>query len=180
MIIQAFTIRFRPLTPNDLPLIHHWLTQVHVTEWWENSGVYADIEAEFLPLTDLNSSTRGYLALLEDEPLGFIQSYVVKDSGDGWWEEETNPGARGIDQFLGNARQLNQGLGTAMVTTFTELLFQDPVVTKIQTDPRPDNVRAIRCYTKAGFKPIKEVITPDGLALLMIKPRPRVLLDQMI
>ena len=31
-----------------------------------------------------------------------------------------------------------------------ELLFNDPEVTKIQTDPSPSNLRAIRCYEKAG------------------------------
>ncbi|MFI0401275.1 MAG: GNAT family N-acetyltransferase [Thiolinea sp.] len=164
-------LSFRRLSPKDLPLIHTWLQQPHVHEWWPNTGSYADIEAEFLPLTEPSSSTKGYLALLEKEPLGFIQVYVVKDSGDGWWEEETDPGACGIDQFLGNATQVNQGLGTAMVQAFTEFIFQDQMVTKIQTDPQPTNLRAIRCYTKAGFSPLKTVTTPDGLAILMIKGR---------
>ena len=165
------SIQFHRLQPKDLHLIHHWLNQTHVTEWWETSGSYADIEEEFLPLTNPNATTCGYLAWLNEEPIGFIQSYVVKDSGDGWWEEETDPGARGIDQFLGNVQQLNQGLGTAMVQAFTELLFTDSSVTKIQTDPSPENARAIRCYAKAGFTPLKTVMTPDGLALLMVKYR---------
>lgn len=165
------SIQFHRLQPKDLHLIHHWLNQAHVSEWWETSGSYVDIEEEFLPLTDPNATTCGYLAWLDEEPIGFIQSYVVKDSGDGWWEEETDPGARGIDQFLGNIQQLNQGLGTAMIQAFTELLFTDPRVTKIQTDPSPENARALRCYTKAGFTPLKTVMTPDGLALLMVKYR---------
>ena len=168
-----FSIQFSPLQPSDLPLIQHWLQQAHVKTWWETSDSYANIEQEFLPLTDSSNSTRGYLAWLNTEPIGFIQSYVVKDSGDGWWEAETDPGARGIDQFLGNAEQLNQGLGTTMVQAFTVLLFADPAVTKIQTDPAPNNARAIRCYNKAGFVAVNQVMTPDGLALLMLKQRPQ-------
>jgi RimJ/RimL family protein N-acetyltransferase len=99
--------------------------------------------------------------------VGFVQSYVVLGSGDGWWEDETDPGARGIDQFLAHESQLNQGLGRAMVRAFVARLFADAAVTVVQTDPSPDNTRAIRCYAAAGFEPVGEVTTPDGPALLM-------------
>ena len=46
--------------------------------------------------------------------------------GDGWWEEETDPGVRGIDQSLANASQLGKGLGTKLVRALVELLFNDP------------------------------------------------------
>jgi aminoglycoside 6'-N-acetyltransferase len=36
-------------------------------------------------------------------------------------------------------------------------------------DPSPSNPRAIRAYEKAGFRPVREVDTPDGRALLMIR-----------
>ena len=90
--------------------------------------------------------------MLNGEPIGYAQSYVALGSGDGWWEEETDPGVRGIDQSLANASQLGKGLGTKLVRALVELLFNDPEVTKIQTDPSPSNLRAIRCYEKAGFE----------------------------
>ena len=90
--------------------------------------------------------------MLNGEPIRHAQSYVALGSGDGWWEEETDPGVRGIDQSLANASQLGKGLGTKLVRALVELLFNDPEVTKIQTDPSPSNLRAIRCYEKAGFE----------------------------
>ena len=90
--------------------------------------------------------------MLNGEPIGYAQSYVALGSGDGWWEEETDPGVRGIDQSLANASQLGKGLGTKLVRALVELLFNDPEVTKIQTDPSPSNLRAIRCYEKAGLR----------------------------
>jgi RimJ/RimL family protein N-acetyltransferase len=51
------------------------------------------------------------------------------------------------------------------------LLWADPAVTKVQTDPSPDNARAIRAYEKAGFKRVRELTTPDGPALLMVVER---------
>ena len=88
-------------------------------------------------------------------------------AGNGWWENETDPGARGIDQFLADEEALGRHSGRAMITAFVEELFVDPQVTSVQTDPSPDNERAIRCYRAAGFKTIGVVDTPDGPALLM-------------
>jgi RimJ/RimL family protein N-acetyltransferase len=96
---------------------------------------------------------------------------VVQGAGGGWWHGEQDPGARGIDQFLAYADQRGRGIGTEMVRAFVLRLFDDPAVTRIQTDPDPRNARAIRCYEKAGFRRLREVVTPDGPALLMICER---------
>lgn len=85
--------------------------------------------------------------------------------------KKTDPGVRGIDQSLANASQLGKGLGTKLVRALVELLFNDPEVTKIQTDPSPSNLRAIRCYEKAGFERQGTVTTPDGPAVYMVQTR---------
>jgi RimJ/RimL family protein N-acetyltransferase len=139
----------------DLPMLHAWLRRPHVSEWWGSE----------------DHLTCGYIALLRGEPIGFIQSYEVMGCGGGWWEQETDPGARGIDQFLANPEQLGLGLGSAMVRAFVERLFLEPQVTKVQADPSPDNQRAVRSYLRAGFVAHGEVMTPDGPALLMLHRR---------
>jgi RimJ/RimL family protein N-acetyltransferase len=164
-------LTFRPLTVKDLRMVHAWLQRPHVAEWWHEPTSLAELERDYLPGTMSESSTRAYIALLGDEPIGFIQSYVPMGSGEGWWEHEADPGTRGIDQFLANAEELGRGLGSAMVSVFVERLFQDPKVTKVQTDPSPKNERAIRCYQRAGFVIQGEVTTPDGPALLMLRYR---------
>lgn len=75
--------------------------------------------------------------------------------------------SRGIDQFLCEAGQLNQGIGRRMIRAFVSSLFGDPGVSVIQTDPDPTNLRAVRCYAAAGFRVLTPVSTPDGPALLM-------------
>ncbi|MEO8379375.1 MAG: GNAT family N-acetyltransferase [Acidobacteriota bacterium] len=165
------TITFRPLTRGDLPLLCEWLGRPHVVEWWGSAPSLAEVESEYGPLTEAGSSTLGFIAFLEGRPMGFIQSYVVLGSGDGWWEGETDPGARGIDQFLADGAHLGRGLGSAMVRAFVQRLFLDPAVTRVQTDPSPENDRAIRSYSRAGFQPREVVETPDGPALLMFCER---------
>ena len=152
-------------------IVHQWLRRPHVARWWLDPPTLLELERDYLPRAKNESSTRAYIALLAEEPIGFIQSYVALGSGDGWWELETDPGTRGIDQFLANSDQLGRGLGSTMVNAFVELLFQDPAVTKVQTDPSPDNVRAIRSYQRAGFVIDSEIMTPNGRALLMLRHR---------
>jgi RimJ/RimL family protein N-acetyltransferase len=166
-------ISFRPLLTADLPMLHQWLGRPHVAEWWGQPTSYEATEQEFAEILDPASTTKAYIVLGDGAPIGYIQSYVAMGSGDGWWPDEQDPGVRGSDQFLANPKQLGQGVGTAMVRAFVNYLFQDPSVTRIQTDPSPANARAIRCYEKAGFHGIGKVETPDGPALLMICERER-------
>ena len=59
-----------------------------------------------------------------------------------------------------------------MVREFAQFLLEDPTVTKIQADPAPTSLRAIRCYEKAGFRRVRVISTPDGAAMLMVMERP--------
>lgn len=164
-------IDFRPLSRGDLPAMASWLARPHVAQWWTPES-FDELRAHYEPVIAGVGTTRAYVVLLDGEPAGFIQSYVALDSGDGWWPDESDPGVRGIDQFLARESDLGRGIGTAMVRRFCELLFADPAVTRLQVDPAPANVRAIRCYEKAGFRAAREVVTPDGPALLMRLERP--------
>jgi RimJ/RimL family protein N-acetyltransferase len=160
-------ITFRPLTTRDLRMLHEWLSRPHVAKWWGAPQSLSEVAEEFGPWIADPTAVQPHIALLDGAPLGYIQSYVAMGSGDGWWPDERDPGVRGIDQYLANADQLGQGIGTHMVRTFVQRLFADHSVTRVQTDPSPDNARAIRCYEKAGFRTVGEVDTPDGKALLM-------------
>lgn len=166
------TFAFRPLTARELPLLLEWMSRPHVAAVWAPTPSEGELREDFLSHPQDASFPRAYIAYLDGEPVGFIQSYVAAYVGDGWWPEERDPGVVGIDQFLADESRLNQGLGTAMVRAFVEKLFEDPTTTRVQTDPSPTNPRAIRCYEKAGFRRVGEVNTPDGTALLMICDRP--------
>ena len=168
------TVTLRLMTEQDLPMLHDWLNRPHIVEWWggeEERPTLEDVLIHYLPRVLAEESVTPYIAMLGEEPIGYAQSYVALGSGDGWWEEETDPGVHGIDQSLANPSQLNKGLGTKLVRALVERLFSNPTVTKIQTDPAPNNLRAIRCYEKAGFAQQKVITTPDGPAVYMVQTR---------
>ena len=168
------TVTLRLMTEQDLPILHEWLNRPHIVEWWggeEERPTLEEVVAHYRPRVLAEESVTPYIAMLGEEPIGYAQSYVALGSRDGWWDEETDPGVRGIDQSLAHPTQLSRGLGTKLVRALVERLFSDPTVTKIQTDPAPNNLRAIRCYEKAGFVQQKLITTPDGPAVYMVQTR---------
>jgi AacA4 family aminoglycoside N(6')-acetyltransferase len=167
-------VTLRLMTEHDLPMLHEWLNRPHIVEWWggeEERPTLDEVVEHYLPRVLAEESVTPYIAMAGDEPVGYAQSYVALGSGDGWWEDETDPGVRGIDQFLANPTQLNKGLGTKLVEALVELLFSAPTLTKLQTDPVPNNHRAIRCYEKAGFVQHSIIATPDGPAVYVVQGR---------
>jgi aminoglycoside 6'-N-acetyltransferase-1b len=173
-VASSESVTFRLMRAEDIAVFHEWLQRPHVVEWWGRAHVAPNLDetrAKYLPRILDSQSVSPYIALLNGRPIGWAQCYVALGAGDGWWDEETDPGVRGIDQFLCDAHTLGQGLGTHMVTAFVTLVFADAAVTRIQTDPSPENTRAIRCYEKSGFRAVKRIITPDGPALLMAQNR---------
>jgi AacA4 family aminoglycoside N(6')-acetyltransferase len=167
-------IVLRLMTSGDLSMLHDWLNRPHIVEWWGGEGErpsMRDVVARYAPQVMAEHNVTPYIALLNDEPFAYAQSYVALGAGGGWWEEITDPGVRGIDQSIAEPDKLGRGYGTRLVRTLVDRLFTDPAVTRVQTDPAPGNARAIRCYQKAGFRVVSEIMTPDDPALYMIRER---------
>lgn len=171
--MKSPAVVLRPMTEHDLPMLHDWLNRPHVGEWWggERPSLQEVVE-HYNPLVLARDKVMPYIGLLDGKPFAYAQSYVALGSGDGWWPDETDPGVRGIDQSIAEPELLGRGFGTQLVQALVRLLFEDASVTKVQTDPAPTNLRAIRCYEKAGFRRVGEIVTPDGPAVYMLQDRP--------
>jgi aminoglycoside 6'-N-acetyltransferase len=158
---MASEYAFRPMTAADLPLIRRWLAQPHVAEWWHDPETF-----EFVSGDLDHPDVAQFIVTLDDCPLGYLQCYQI-----GEWHSGLGPqpaGTRGIDQFIGEPDKLALGHGSAFIRMFIEQLMRKGVP-RIVIDPKPTNSRAIRAYEKAGCRRVREVDTPDGRALLMMR-----------
>jgi len=172
MIPSDAPVTLRSMTEHDLPMLHGWLNRPHIVRWWGGARpTLGQVRAHYLPRVLGEQRVTPYIGMLGDTPFAYAQAYVALGAGDGWWENETDPGVRGIDQSIADSGLLGQGLGTRLVRVLVDIVFGDPRVTKIQTDPAPDNLRAIRCYEKAGFRGVETIVTPDGPAVYMLRCR---------
>lgn len=162
--------------------MHDWLCRPHVVEYWEPATTLEAVREDYLErlapqatlALDAAAGVSQYLSCEDGEPFGYVQAYrVMAHQGDGWWLDETDPNALGVDQFIGLPHRLGQGLGTRMLRAFLAFLFEDPRVTTIQTDSAPQNARAIAAYRKAGFHEVGLTDTRGATILLMRVARRR-------
>jgi len=157
---------FKPLEDSDLDLLCHWLSQPHVKEWWNDHLTDEEIKSKYKERIG-DSIVVPFIVFMHDQPIGFIQYYHADKVGCGWWPDEVT-GTIGIDQFIGEKDLINRGIGTKMIKAFVDHLFKNSNIKKIITDVDPKNLRALRCYEKVGFEFVKEIMTPDGRASLMM------------
>ena len=134
---------FRPVTRDDLALLRDWRRRPHVIEWWGDPGV-EDAEE-----TLADDRVAMWIVAHDGRPFAYAQDYSPHD-WPGHPFAHLPPGARGIDQYIGEPDMVGRGHGSAFVRAHCDRLFAAGAPA-VGTDPHPDNARAIRAYEKAGF-----------------------------
>src|SRR5689334_8742390 len=155
---------FRPMSAADLPTIRRWLETPHVAQWWHDPSDQFELVSGDLGHPDMAQ----YIVATAEREFAYLQSYTLSAWNTGFGPQPE--GARGLDQFIGEADMLCRGHGSAFVRTFADRLLASGTP-RVVTDPDPANTRAIHAYEKAGFRHDKVVDTPDGPALLMVRDR---------
>lgn len=167
-------VRFRPLRPADFPLLHRWLGQPHVAQWWGEPPTLEAVAAKYGPRCAGFDPTRSFIAELDGAPAGLLQWYRIVDHPDYAAAVEVEPGAAGVDLFLGEPELLYRGLGPPLLVRFLrEVVFGDSRVTCCVVGPDPANEAAIRAYARSGFRLLKLAHVPGESApeYLMRLPR---------
>lgn len=163
-------IDFKPLilSESNISLLYSWLNKPHVREHWHEESITLNQIREKYEKRIESKSDFPYIIEVDGRPIGYIQSYYAPEVGEGWWENEPK-GTWGLDMYIGEEDALGKGLGSEIAVQFAEKLFKEENAKCVIVDPTPDNKRAIQTYENAGFSRVKEIITPDGKALLMKK-----------
>ena len=121
------------------PEHHARLREIHlepeVRRWWQDP-------ADDFP-AGMNSSIN-YTVTLDERIIGFVQWYS---------ENETIIRFAGLDLFLDPAVH-GRGLGLETVRVLGAHLIDDHDFHRIVADPEVENEIAIRCFRKAGFRPV--------------------------
>jgi RimJ/RimL family protein N-acetyltransferase len=155
-------ITFRLMTREDLALVHEWHQRPHVLRWWTARPTFEETTAHYVPTIDGTEPTDHYLALLDDEPLGMVQTYLVSDYPDYAALIGEGEGAAGIDLFIAEEALTGRGLGTEMIRSFVEeIVFARPETVACTADPNVRNTASVRAFEKAGFRRVREFHDPE-------------------
>jgi aminoglycoside 6'-N-acetyltransferase len=138
-VLRGKAVTLRSTTAADIEALAAIRATPEVYERWLGDDLVAEI-AEDLEDPDLEMLT----IEAEGRVVGMIQ-----------WSEEEEPQYRhaGMDLFLDPSAQ-RRGIGTDSVRTLARYLIEELGHHRLVIDPAADNEAAIRCYSKAGFKPV--------------------------
>jgi len=156
---------------DDLHVVHGWLSRPHVRRWWGGRESYDEIAEHYRSAIEGERPTDLYIALLDDEPIGFVQTYLVADYPDYAALVGAGEGVAGVDLFIGDAALTGQGIGSEILRRFVdEIVFVAPTTTSCLADPDVRNVASIRAFEKAGFRVVSEFVDPkDGQTHALVR-----------
>lgn len=160
---------FEPVSETDLEMLRDWLERPHWREWW------GDPETELGYIRDMlegRDTTRPFIFHVDGQPLGYIQYWFIGHHqntdciADYPWLAELPSDAVGVDLSICDAGKLSRGIGSRVLRKFAMRLVAEGHQF-IVIDPDPGNVRAIRAYEKAGFRPIPELLGKTADCIIM-------------
>jgi len=134
--LKGELVRLTPLAEGDAEALRAIRSDPRVAEWWD------ELEPDF-PLHDEPESTR-FTIHHDGEIAGMVQ-----------FAEELEPKYRhaSIDIFVAPAHQ-GRGVCTEAIRLVVDYLLSERGHHRITIDPAAENAAAIRCYEKAGFRPV--------------------------
>lgn len=145
----------------DLPLVHEWRLRPHVERWWTRRETYEEIVEHYLPAIEGEKPTDLYIALLDEQPICFIQTYLLSDYPHDAALVGADEGVAGVDLFIGDEALTGKGLGSEILRRFVdEVVFAVPTTRSCLADPDVRNIASIRAFEKAGFRVVKEFVDP--------------------
>lgn len=170
---------FRPLTDDDLTLLHVWLNEPGVVRFWEGDdvswpGVIADYGSPELRDTlatdypdyayDAEEAdfdwvhVERYFALLDGEPAGWIQCLAIEPYDDhpeivAWLDMGFDESGATIDYLLGDPALRGQGFGSSMIAEFIDQVVfgKHPEWTQVGVSPVHANAASCGALRKAGL-----------------------------
>ncbi|MBI1331125.1 MAG: GNAT family N-acetyltransferase [Alphaproteobacteria bacterium] len=167
---QPGPISFRRLAEDDLALLSGWLNREHLRPFYQKTPVSMDeVRKKYLPRIEGRVPAHCHLAIMRNNPIGYLQCYRIADWPD--WKALTGiTDGIGTDLFLGEPDLLGQGIGTAMLDGYLRevalCLFPEEQACFIAH--HLDNAAA-RAYSRAaGFVPFQTFVE-EGMPMELMR-----------
>lgn len=166
-------IRFRPLDESDLPTLVEWFAEPEIARWWNQPAEIDSVRAKYLPRTEQREPTQMWIAEIDDQDGGLLQSYLHVD----YPEHDECVGiaeAVGIDYLIAGQHR-GRGRGRQVLRAFADwTLSCYPNASCCVATPAQSNEASWRALEHAGFSRVSECQPPDEpLAYVYVRKRER-------
>lgn len=154
MLFQNGNLKVRKLEEKDNHLLVKWLSDPSVLEFYEGRDNPFDLDRVNKTFYVSVDDRVKCIVEFENEPIGYIQFYQLDD------EAKTEYGCiegniYGTDQFIGEVKYWNKGIGTLLVASMVKYLVENKEASRVIMDPQTRNMRAIKCYENCNFRKVK-------------------------
>jgi aminoglycoside 6'-N-acetyltransferase len=138
--LRGSTVRLRPATASDVAALVPIRAQREVRRWWRGGDDLAAAIAEDLA----EPGSTAYVIEYDDRVVGWIQ-----------WSAEEEPAYQyaTLDLYLEPSLH-GRGIGSDAIATVVRHLIAEHGHRRFEIDPASENLAAIRCYSKVGFRPV--------------------------
>jgi len=123
-----------------------------VDAWWHEPLDLATVAAKYGPRVDGAEPTHVFAIEYSGRAIGWIQWYLWSDYPEHARQLSAVLAWAGIDLAIGELAMTGLGLGPAAIREFLgQIVFRNPSVSAVITDPEEGNVRSLGAFKKAGF-----------------------------
>ncbi|NIK70861.1 MULTISPECIES: GNAT family N-acetyltransferase [unclassified Paenibacillus] len=156
ILFQSKEIGLRTLELEDAGLLVRWLSDPVVLEYYEGRDRPLDAEQVRKHFYEEREEIIPCIIQYNGNDIGYLQFYEIQEEErDIYGFPEDEGAVYGMDQFIGEYRYWNKGIGTELIRETVRYLIKERGARRIAMDPQAWNARALRVYEKSGFKKTK-------------------------
>jgi aminoglycoside 6'-N-acetyltransferase len=156
-MIKKDDLLIRLMNHNDFDVMVKWLNDQRVLEFYEEPPSNLDrVKGKYGPRIEGKHYVIPCIVEYKNQPVGYIQYYEIQEDDLKKYGFISNQNIYGIDQFIGETKLWDKGIGTSMILLMLNHL-RSIGASKVVLEVEKNNIRAIKSYTKCGFKKTKEM-----------------------
>ncbi|MET8562176.1 GNAT family N-acetyltransferase [Streptomyces flaveolus] len=155
----------------DLPLVHRWMNDPAVAEFWELAGPRDRTEEHLRAQLHGDGRSVPCLGVLGGTPMSYWEIYRA-DLDPLARHHPVRPHDTGIHLLVGDATDRGRGLGSVLLRAVADLILDRRLTcARVVAEPDLRNTPSIAAFLSAGFRYAAEVDLPGKRAALMIRDR---------
>ncbi|MFJ4526008.1 GNAT family N-acetyltransferase [Streptomyces sp. NPDC088810] len=155
----------------DIPLVHRWMNDPAVAEFWELAGPRNRTQEHLLAQLHGDGRSVPCLGVLDGTPMSYWEIYRA-DLDPLARHYPARPYDTGIHLLIGDAAGRGRGLGSALLRAVADLILDRcPTCAGVVSEPDLRNTPSVAAFLSAGFRYAAEVDLPGKRAALMIRDR---------
>lgn len=176
-IVVSETIYLREVfdREDEYRMLHKWCSNYSVYKYFEQRILsYDEIVSKYKKRTQKDCDICTEIIVSKNNPIGLIQYNEMDFDDKKYFSLDNYNKVANVDMFIGEYNYQGLGIGSLVINYIGDYLIRnyDCVV----LIPEVENINAIKCYEKSGFKKIKEFDYSNTLGektrnILMIKER---------